>query len=109
MPSTSPMLGQLVAPTPRAGAPIDQNAGQYPAAAAPVTFGIWMRASVRITPPDGGWKSVRCVSMRPDVQLPAPSRIGLTASLPSPVRYTFAVLLVSVSTSPVPQLPAPPG
>src|SRR6185369_4572165 len=35
MMSISPMLGQLLAPTGRAAAPSIQNAGQYPAAAAP--------------------------------------------------------------------------
>jgi len=75
--SISPMPGQLVAPSGRAAAPSDQNAGQYPAAARPLTSGCCRDASKRSLPPAGAAKSVRWVSMRPEVQLPAASRIGL--------------------------------
>lgn len=94
---------------PRASAPSIQNAGQYPAAAAPVTFGWAIRASTRIFPPAGAAMSVFCVSTRPDVQLPAPSRSGLMTRLPEPSWYTLAVESVMYSISPVPQLLAPPG
>src|SRR5207237_2047861 len=67
MMSISPTLGQFHR-LPRYGVPSIQKAGQYPAAAAPVTLGIWMRASTRILPLAGGWKSSRLVSIRPDVQ-----------------------------------------
>ena len=67
MMSISPMLGQLVAPTGRAAAPSIQNAGQYPAAAAPLTLGCWSGASTRSFPPAGAAKSVRWVSIRPEV------------------------------------------
>jgi len=109
MMSHSPMLGQFVAPTGRAAAPSAQKAGQYPAAAAPDTFGCWMRASMRTLPPVGAAKSVRWVSIRPDVQLPDESRIGLITRLPLPSWYTFCVESVIRSISPVPQLAAPPG
>ncbi len=59
--------------------------------------------------PGCGVKSVRCVSTRPDVQLPAPSLMALMASLPVPSRETLAVEALMVSTSPVPQFAAPPG
>ncbi|CAL2069576.1 protein of unknown function [Streptomyces murinus] len=94
---------------PRKGAPSIQNAGQYPAAASPVTFGICRRASTRSLPPAGGWKSVRVVSIRPEVQLPDASRRGVMSRSPLPSRETLLVLDVIDSTSPVPQLPAPPG
>src|SRR3954447_24682742 len=95
--SISPMLGQFVAPTGRAAAPSIQNAGQYPAAAAPLTFGCCRDASMRSFPPAGAAKSVRCVSTRPEVQLPAESRIGLITRLPEPSWYTFCVESVIVS------------
>src|SRR5205823_10714547 len=63
MMSNSPTPGQFHQ-LPRYGAPSIQNAGQYPAAAAPVTFGIWIRASTLSFPPAGGWKSDRPVSRR---------------------------------------------
>src|SRR3712207_2067293 len=84
MTSHSPMLGQLVAPTGRAGAPIAQNADQYPAAAGPLTFGCCSDAWIRTLPPGGAPKSVRWVSTRPDVQRPASSRMGLMARRPCP-------------------------
>src|SRR2546429_9103073 len=56
--SISPTPGQLLAPTGRAGAPSDQNAGQYPAAAAPLTLGCCRDASKRSFPPDGAAKSI---------------------------------------------------
>jgi hypothetical protein len=107
--SISPMPGQLVAAAGRAAAPSDQNAGQYPAAAPPLTFGCCRDASKRSLPPAGAAKSVRCVSIRPLVQLPPPSRTGRMTRWPPPSWKTFWVLLVIVSTSPVPQLAAPPG
>ena len=64
---------------------------------------------MRSTPPDGGLKSVRWVSMRADVQLPAPSRSGVIRRLPPPSTLTLAGLLVWAAISPVPQLPGPPG
>ncbi len=109
MMSISPMLGQLVAPTGRASAPSVQNAGQYPAAWAPLTLACCNDASMRSFPPTGAAKSVRWVSTRPEVQLPPASLIGLMTRWPWPSWNTLAVLLVTVSTSPVPQLPAPPG
>src|SRR5690242_11794213 len=68
-----------------------------------------MRASTRSLPPAGGWKSVRLVSMRPEVQLPAALRTGVMRRLPLPSSATLLVLLVIVSTSPVPQFAGPPG
>jgi hypothetical protein len=68
-----------------------------------------MRPSTRSLPPAAAAKSVRWVSMRPLVHWPEPLRIGLMTRLPAPSWYTFWVLLVIVSTSPVPQLGAPPG
>src|SRR5690348_5005920 len=109
MTSISPMPGQPVAPVPRAAAPSDQKAGQYPAAAAPLTLGCCKDASRRSLPPAGAAKSVRCVSTRPLVQLPAPSRSGLMTRWPPPSRKTFCVLFVMFSISPVPQFAAPPG
>jgi hypothetical protein len=79
---------------PRYGEPSAQNAGQYPSAALPVTLGIWMRPSMRRTPPDGALKSARLVSIRPDVQLPAPSRRGVIRRLPAPSRSRLDVLVV---------------
>lgn len=75
----------------------------------PVTLGICSRASTRILPPEGGWKSVRLVSMRPEVQRPAESRSGVMRRLPFPSSETLLVLFVIVSTSPVPQFAGPPG
>ena len=79
-------------------------------AAVPVTFGKAISASNAITPPGAGWKSLRWVSIRPDVHVYAPGdpeRIGLIARLPAPSWYTFAVLLVISSISPVPRTVAP--
>jgi hypothetical protein len=45
--------------------------------------------------------------MRPELQLPEPSRSGVIARCP-PVWLTLAVLLVMFSISPVPQLPQVP-
>ena len=59
-----------------------------------MTFGIWMRPSMRSTPPAGGLKSVRRVSIRAEVQLPAASRSGVIRRLPAPSWLTLAVLLV---------------
>ena len=64
---------------------------------------------MRSLPPAGGWKSVALVSIRAEVQLPAASLSGVIARCPAPSWLTLAVLLVIVSTSPVPQLAAPPG
>src|SRR5947208_10876466 len=98
MMSISPTLGQFHR-LPRYGAPSIQNAGQYPAAAAPVTSGIWTRASTCSLPPAGGWKSSRLVSMRPDVQ--PPLFTAVMRRLPLPSRDTFCGLDVMVSTSSV--------
>src|SRR4051794_8317906 len=68
-----------------------------------------MRASTRSLPPAGGWKSVRVVSIRPEVQWPLASRTGVMRRLPLPSSATLPVLFVIVSTSPVPQLAGPPG
>jgi len=61
------------------------------------------------TQPAGAPRSVRCVSMRPDVQ-PAvglvPEWIALITRWPAPSWKTLAVLVDIDSTSPVPQLPA---
>jgi hypothetical protein len=59
MMSHSPIPGQFVALAGRAAAPIDQNAGQYPAAAAPLTFGCCNDPWNRTFPPTGAAKSVR--------------------------------------------------
>src|SRR5204862_5941417 len=91
MMSISPTPGQFHQ-LPRYGAPSIQNAGQYPRAPAPVMLGICNRASTRSFPPAGGWKSARLVSIRPEVQLPAPSRCGVIRRLPPPSRDTLAVL-----------------
>jgi hypothetical protein len=91
--SNSPMPGQFHQ-LPRYGLPSAQNAGQYPSACAPVTFGIWSRLSIRSTPPSGALKSLRWVSMRADVQLPAPSRSGVIRRFPPPSRLTLLGLLV---------------
>src|SRR4051794_190129 len=106
MMSVSPTPGQLVK-LPRYAAPVARKPGQYPAALA--TSGCLTSAVNLTCSPGAAWKSVRWVSRRPEVQLPAPSRIALMLSLPAPSRYTLAVLLLAVSTSPVPQLAAPPG
>jgi hypothetical protein len=71
--------------------------------------GIWIRASARSLPFAGGSKSARRVSMRPEVQLPAPSRTGVMRRLPVPSSDTLVVLAVIVSTSPVPNPAGPPG
>lgn len=47
--------------------------------------------------------------MRPEVQLPAESRIGVIRRFPLPSSETLLVLFVIVSISPVPQLAGPPG
>src|SRR5947199_5824708 len=106
MMSISPMPGH-VAQQPRYGVPCSQNAGQYPAAAAPVTFGIWIRACTHSFPPAGGWKSCRLVSIRPELH--PPLFLGVICRLPCPSRETFCVELVIVSTSPVPKFAGPPG
>jgi hypothetical protein len=64
---------------------------------------------MRSLPPAGGWKSVRWVSIRAEVQLPAASRSGVIARWPAPSMLTLAGALVIRSTSPVPQFGAPPG
>src|ERR1700753_538270 len=59
-------------------------------------------------PPAGAAKSLRCVSIRPEVQAPfVLSAVMLRWLLPS--TETFFVELLMVSTSPVPQLAGPPG
>src|SRR2546421_2464124 len=78
-------------------------------APAPVTFGIWIRASTRSFPPAAAWKSLRPVSIRPDVHWPEPSRTGVIRRFPDPSSATLLVLFVMVSTSPVPKLAGPPG
>ncbi len=72
-------------------------------------MGCSIEAEICIWPPAGAAKSVRAVSMRPEVQLPEASRIGLISRCPLPSWNTLAVLLVMVSTSPVPHWAAPPG
>lgn len=47
--------------------------------------------------------------MRPEVQLPAPSRCGVMRRLPPPSSETLLGDDVIVSISPVPQLAGPPG
>src|SRR6476660_8110629 len=74
--AASPIDGQLVAPTPRAGAPSIHSAGQIPPPSAPLTSGCLADASNCSTPPVGGRKSVRTVSSRADVQCPSGSRIA---------------------------------
>src|SRR5690349_12747997 len=107
--SASPIDGQLVAPTPRAGAPSIHRAGQIPPASAPLTSGCFAETSIRSTPPVGGRKSVRTVSSRAEVQCPSASRIARMAACPAPSVEALAGLSVAVSTSPVPQFGAPPG
>src|SRR4051794_36913765 len=109
MMSISPMLGQFVAPTGRAAAPRVQNAGQYPAAAAPLTLGCCSDASMRNLPPAGAAKSVRWVSTRPEVHAPEELRIGLITRWLGPSWDTLAGVLVMGSASPVPPVGAPPG
>ena len=66
MMSTSPEPGQE---TPlRSGAPSIQNAGQYPAPLAVLTFGCCSTDSIRTTPPAAAPNVAACVSTRPDVQ-----------------------------------------
>src|SRR5260370_38514450 len=60
-------------------------------------------------PPAGAAKSERWVSMRPEVQLPEPSRRAVMPRCPLPSRLTFAVEFDIDSTSPVPQFAGPPG
>jgi hypothetical protein len=107
--SASPIEGQLVAPTPPAGAPNIHRAGQIPAASAPLTSGCLADASNLSTPPGGGRKSVRTVSSRAEVQCPSGSRMARIAACPAPSVEALAGLSVAVSTSPVPQFGAPPG
>src|SRR6266699_1016704 len=102
--STSPEPGHG---TPmRSGAPSIQKAGQYPAPFAVVRFGCWMEACIWTMPPTGAPKPSDCVSIRPDVQ-PAfgsvPECRALSTRCPEPSWYTFAVLVVVVSISPVPK------
>jgi hypothetical protein len=49
---------------------------------------------MRSTPPDGGLKFVRLVSIRPDVHCPEPFLIGVIFRLPAPSRAMFWVLVV---------------
>ncbi len=100
MTSSSPTPGHPVYPS-RSGAPRVQNAGQYPAAPAPVTSGRAIDASIRSAPPGGGAKSERRVSMRPELHAPS-LRVGTISRAPLPSRRTLAVESVMVSTSPVP-------
>src|ERR671917_164793 len=72
-------------------------------------FGIWMRPSMRSSPPDGGLKLDRTVSIRAEVHWPEPLRIGVITRLPLPSWRRFEVLFVYVWISPVPQLAGPPG
>jgi hypothetical protein len=59
-----------------------------------VTFGIWIRPSIRSTPPAGGLKLVRVVSIRADVHCPEPSRSGVIRRFPAPSWARLAVLFV---------------
>jgi hypothetical protein len=59
----------------------------------PVTFGIWMRPSMASTPPDGGLKLVRVVSMRAEDQV-LPSLSGVIRRLPLPSRERLRVWFV---------------
>jgi len=52
--------------------------------AAPAGGKLRMEARIQQPNVSGAAESVRCVSTRPDVQLPAPSRIGLITRLPPP-------------------------
>ena len=61
---------------------------------APVTFGIWIRPSRASTPPAGGLKLARTVSIRAEVHRPAPSLSGVIRRLPAPSWARLAVLLV---------------
>ncbi len=74
-----------------------------------MTSGCLRRALNRSIWPGCGAKSVRWVSTRPEVQAPAPSLSALISRKPWPLSATFAVEALIVSTSPVPQLAAPPG
>src|SRR5690606_36908336 len=82
---------------------------QYPAAPSPLTFGCWIDASTARMPCEGASKSVRCVSMRPEVHVPSATRIGLIARCPAPSKVTLDVLSVIVSISPVPHCDGQPG
>ena len=64
---------------------------------------------MRTSPPAGAAKSVRWVSIRPEVQLPGGVPDRLDDQVAAAVLVDVGVLLVIVSTSPVPQLAAPPG
>src|SRR5437879_6261476 len=68
-----------------------------------------MEAVTSSMPPAGAAKSERCVSMRPDVQFPAPSSSAVMFRWPLPSTETFAVDEEADSTSPVPQSAGPPG
>src|SRR5262245_41163961 len=68
-----------------------------------------MRPSMRRTPPDGGLKFVRTVSIRAELHWPEALRTGVMRRLPVPSWRMFVVLLVYVWISPVPQLAGPPG
>src|SRR5260370_33080332 len=59
-------------------------------------------------PPAGAAKSERCVSIRPEVQLPDASRRAVMARWLLPSTETFAVEFEAASTSPVPQFAGPP-
>src|SRR5262245_30456025 len=64
--SISPDVGQGV-PL-RSVEPSIQNAGQYPAPFAVVTFGCWIEDCIMTTPPGGAPNVAACVSTRPEVQ-----------------------------------------
>ncbi|GAB2844624.1 hypothetical protein GCM10027200_51150 [Lentzea nigeriaca] len=75
----------------------------------PETFGIWIHASILSTPPAGALKFRAFVSMRADVQLPAPSRRGVMRRFPPRSSDTVAGVPVCAAISPVPQFAGPPG
>src|SRR5882724_9761279 len=107
--SISPEPGQG---TPmRSGAPSIQKAGQYPAPLPVVRFGCWMEACIMTTPPTGAPNASACVSIRPEVQPLAgsvPVCRALSTRCPERSSYTFDVLVVVGSISPVPNAePAP--
>src|ERR1700759_4028925 len=60
-------------------------------------------------PPAGAAKCERWVSMRPEVQFPAPSSRAVMFRWPLPSTETFAVDEEADSTSPVPQSAGPPA
>ena len=74
-----------------------------------MTLGCLSSAVNRSISPAAGAKSLRWVSMRPEVQLPAPSRTARMLNRPAPSRKTLFVEALAVSTEPVPQFGAPPG